>query len=323
MLTLALTLALAAAPAEDVKPPANAPPAALAIDARTVESPAQVRALCQILEPSERAVQRGDAVERSRLSAERDVRRDAALGARYRVKLASDHLQFAEYDPEERELTLSDRTWLWTQGGALHLWATEDAALPVRADPATAERIVKAAARKTLALTLTFTLPEGDDATCAHPNGSRSWVLGVEPHAWEFSEAGQVLARGGEGSDRPLVNMAQGARPRVEVSEPIAEEGGRELRAAVTARSKELRGCYLQALRTDPGLDGAVVAEVDLDGNGGAPRSVRVAADSVQNDAMVACVRGVLAETPFPAGRATVAAIPIHFELEAPQASAR
>jgi hypothetical protein len=323
MLALALSLALAAAPAEATQPTVNTPPAARGVDVRTVETPAQVRALCEALELPERAQDRGDPVERARIADERQARREAALAARYRVKVAADRLAFVGYDPGEGELTLSDRSWLWTPGGTLHLWATEDAALPVKVDAATAERIVKAAARRTLALTLTFTLPEDDEASCAHPNGSRSWVLGVEPHAWEFAEGGRVLARGGEGSDRPLVTAAEGARPRVEVAEPFEAEGGRELRAAVAARSKELQGCYVRALRLDPGLDGAVVAEVDLDGSGGAPGGVRVVADSVQNDAMVACVRRVLVETPFPRGRATVAAIPIHFELEAPQASTR
>jgi hypothetical protein len=323
MLTLALSLALNIAPAEAPRPSVNTPAAARALDVRSVDSPAQVRALCEAIEPVERAAGRGDAVERSRAADARQARREEALAARYRVKIAADRLAFDEYDAGERVLALTDRTWLWTAGGALHLWATEDATLPVSVDEATAERIVRAAARRKLSLTLTFTLPDGAEAACAHPNGARRWTLGVEPQAWELAENGQVLARGGEGSDRPLVTVAQGARPRVEVAEPFAEEGGRALREAVAARSRELQVCYGRALAMDPALDGAVVTEIDLDGNGGAPRGVRVAADSVQDDAMVACVARVVAATPFPPGPATVAAIPIHFELEAPQASAQ
>ncbi|MFL5301556.1 MAG: hypothetical protein ACJ79R_14560 [Anaeromyxobacteraceae bacterium] len=54
MLTLALSLALSIAPAEAPRPSVNTPPAARA-QVRGVDSPAQVRALCEAIEPVERA----------------------------------------------------------------------------------------------------------------------------------------------------------------------------------------------------------------------------------------------------------------------------
>src|SRR5919199_1372468 len=116
---------------------------------------------------------------------------------------------------------------------------------------------------------------------CAPPAGSRAWVLGVEPFSWELRERGRTLARGGEGGDRPVVTT--GALPHVDVAEPIGELGGRDLRAAIAARTKDLEGCYRRALSVVPALDGSVVAELDLGGDAGVPRGVRIAIDSLQD----------------------------------------
>jgi hypothetical protein len=140
----------------------------------------------------------------------------------------------------------------------------------------------------------------------------------VEPFAWEYVVDGQVLARGGEGSDRPLVTAAQGARPRVSVSEPYGA-GGREARQALEASTPDLVACYQQALRENPGLDGTLVAEVDLSEG----QSVRVAADSVQDDGLTRCVMAVVSRARFPQTGASRLDIPIHFLLEAPTADTR
>ena len=178
---------------------------------------------------------------------------------------------------------------------------------------------MQAAGRRQLALALTFNLPEDDDEVmCAHRNGSSSWSLGVEPVAWEYLQGGEVLLRGGEGADRPTVTAAQGALARVEVSDPVGG-GGPGVRSAVEARAQDLEVCYQQALKSNPALDGSLVADIEL-ASGGAPREVRVAVDSLQDEALSTCVRGVLARTTFPRGEAR-AAIPIHFRLEEPAAS--
>jgi hypothetical protein len=312
MLTLALTLALAA-------PQAGAAAAAPqpTSGARVLESQQHVRALCDLLTPAERLRVKGDAVQRARAEADQDARRSDALGSRYRAVVPGDRLRFAVYDADERRLTLSERTFLTAARGALQVWTVEEPGLPVTVERAAAERIMAAAAGKTLALAITFNLPEDDDeATCAHRPGSNQWALGIEPVAWEYLDGKEVLARGGEGGDKPMVSAAQGARPRVEVAEPVG--AGREVRAAVQARAGELEACYAQALRANPSLDGSLVADVDL-GPGGAPTAVRLAVDSVQDDAMGACVKGVVSRVRFPAEGRT--AIPIHFTLESPVAA--
>jgi hypothetical protein len=318
MLPLALTLALAAGPVESHPLSVEPPPAPGEVV--TLDTAEQVRALCDVLDPPERALAAGDAVEQDRMRALRERRHDAALAGRYRVQIAPERLVFS-YDGEERRLRLSQRGWLVAARGALRLWTVVDEGLPVAASPGAAKHIVDAAARKTLTVVLTFDLPDDDEVSCAHPAGSRAWALGVEPFSWELRERGRTLARGGEGGDRPVVTA--GALPRVDVAEPIGELGGRDLRAAVTARTKDLEGCYRRALRVAPALDGSVVAELDLGGDAGVPRGVRIAIDSLQDEAMLGCVTRVLAATAFPTGRDSVAAIPIHFELDAPAAGER
>jgi hypothetical protein len=298
---------------EVTAPDAGRPPAVLSLD-----TAGQVRTLCDTLDPPERAAARApDAVQRSRILADREAKRAAALDVRYRVRTAPDRRAFA-YDADARELSLSEHAWLWTAGGVLRVWPTEDAALPVPAEAAVAERIVKAAGQGKLTMTLTFGLPDDDEAACAHPAGARRWSLGVEPWSWEYAVDGEVLARGGEGRDRPLVTMAKGALPHVEVAEPVGAGASDDLRSAIAARTRDLERCYRRALAAVPDLDGSVVAEVDLGDGGGAPRAVRVAIDSVQDDGMTACVQGVLAATTFPRGAAALAMVPIHFDLLAP-----
>ena len=317
MLPLALALALAAPQAKSAIVAETSPRTVAPVAAQPLESPSQVHALCEALNPSERMIRKGDVVARARAEAEHDARRDVALSGRYRVRISADLLRFADYDPGEEQLALSKRAVLAAAGGTLRIWPVEDRGLPVTADVAAAQRIMEARARRALALTITFTLPDDDDeVACVHPNGSDRYALGIEPVGWEYVDGEQVLARGGEGSDRPLITAAQGARPRIRVSDPLGG-GGRELRSAVEAREKDLEGCYQRALEQNPGLDGSLVAEVDL---GGGASSVRIAADSVQDEAMTACVTGVISRVEFPRGQEVRADLPIHFVLEPPPA---
>lgn len=316
MLSLALTLVLAAPQVEAAPPATDAPNVtATATAPRLLETPSQVRALCEALLPSERLLARGDVVERATAEAAHDSRREAALEGRYRVVIPAERLRFGEYDPDEKQLVLSERAFLSGAIGAIQVWPVESGGLPVTVEPAAAQRIMQAAKRRTLALALTFTLPDDDDVTCGHANGSNRYSLGVDPFRWEYLDGGRVLARGGEGSDRPLVTAAEGAQPRVRVADPIG--GGREIRSAVEAKEKDLEGCYQRALGQNPALDGSLVAEVEL--AGGAARAVRMAADSVQDEAMAGCVTGVLSHVAFPQGEDVRTAIPIHFELEPPR----
>lgn len=314
MLTLALiSLALATQPDAAAAPPPSAPPPDRAAP-QQLDAPAQARALCEALVPVERLSGSGGVVRQARAKAEHEARREAAVDGRYRVVIAADRLKFADYDPDDQVLTLSDRALLVAAGGSLRVFSADEPGLPVTADPAAAERIVQAAARKALSLAITFTLPD-DDATCAHANGTARYALGVEPISWEYVTGGEVLARGSEDGDRPTVSAEQGARPRVEVADPL-EGGGRGVRTAIEARSSELESCYRRALQRQPALDGSLVAEFQVL-DGGDP-TIRMAADSVLDDDMTSCVRGVLSKVTLPPGEDVRAAIPIHFVLEQP-----
>jgi hypothetical protein len=302
-------------PASPEAPPAGAP-APQATPSRLERLP-QVRVLCDALTPEERFAPKGDAVARARASREHAAGREAALDGRYDVTLAGDGLRFATYEPEEGRLALSDRSLLTAAGGSLRLWTTEDAGLPVTADEAAARRILEAQRRRTLSLSLVFVLPEdGEEAVCSHAEGALSYTLGVEPVSWRYLDAGAVLARGGEGSDRPPWTVADGARPRVEIAEPL-EGGDPSVQAAVRAHAGGLERCYEGALKSDPGLDGALVADLDFT-SGGVARAVHIALDSVQHEGLVTCVRDVLTRVALAGSQGQRAAIPIHFALEPP-----
>ncbi len=259
LLSLALLAPAAASPAPPAGPGATARPQA--VQPRPLESLAQVKALCDALTPVERFAPTGNAVERSRAEGAHEIRREAALTKRYTVTLPGDRLRFADYDSEERTLTLADRSELVAAGGGLRLFTVEDRGLPVTADETAARRILQAGARRALVLALTFVLPEDDDlAVCSHNAGALSYTLGVEPMSWEYRDDAVVLARGGEGAERPLVGADRGARPRV----LVADMAERDVQGAVQSRLRDLEGCYQRALQSDPVLDGAVVADVDL-----------------------------------------------------------
>ncbi len=280
-----------------------------------LETPKQVEDLCASLVPAERARFRGDALERGKAEVTHQVARSKAFESRYRVEIPGAGVAFAPYDEGEGELALSPRAVLAGARGSLRVWASEDPELAVKVSRAEVRRILDAQRAQALTLSLTFDLPAEDEggSPCAHAAGTKVYTLAVEPVSWEYVSKGEVLARGGEDAGRPLVTVAQGARPTVEIGDPVGGGGG--VRQAIAGRSKELDACYRVALQRIPGLDGALVVEVRL-GQGGAP-VVRVAADSIQDDELAACVRGALAKAGFPKGTAA-ASIPIHFRLQAP-----
>ncbi len=285
-----------------------------------LDYPKQVEALCASLTPAERVRFRGDALERGKAEAAHQAGRSAIFGRRYQVEIPGNRIAFEPYDEGEGELAVSPRAVLTGARGSLRVWASEDAQLAVKASRAEARRVLDAQQAGALTLLLTFDLPDEDEAgsPCAHAAGSRLYTLAVEPVSWQYASRGEVLARGGEGADRPQATAAQGGRPTVEVGESMG--GNAELRQAIVARTKELAACYHDALRRDPALDGTLVVEVGLRQDS-AP-SVRVAADSLQDGPLAACARGAVAKAAFPKGAAK-ATVPIRFTLQAPPATAR
>jgi hypothetical protein len=264
-----------------------------------------VRRLCRALEPSERMRARGDAVERGVAEAAHDSERTAALKARYVASIPAVKLAFAPYDGPERRLALQEPVQLPFADGAARLWPTEARSLAVEAEARAAKHVLEAQRRGTLQLFVVFDLP--DDATCGSGARGKTFTLPIDPVAWRWVDGLTVLAHGGAAAERPLVSAAQGARPRVEVGEPLA--GPAELKTAVMARSRDLEACYATALRKDPGLDGVLVADL------GGPRAA-ISADSVGDADFAACVRDALAPlAPVQGGRA---AVPIRFDLTPP-----
>jgi len=264
-----------------------------------------VTRLCAVLQPSERLRGAGDAVERGEAETKHDAARDAALTERYEVVVPAAGLAFAPYDGPERRLALSEPVQVAVGDGTGRLWPTEERALPVEIDAAAARKVLDAQRAGTLSLALTFDLP--DDATCGSGARGKKFTIPVEPVSWRWIDGESVLARGGAAADRPLLTAAQGARPKVDVGEPIA--GPAEAKKAVLARSAALEACYAEALKRDPALDGVLVA--DLGG-----KRAAISADSVGDADLAACVQKVLG--PLAPAKGGKAAVPIRFELQPP-----
>ncbi len=280
---------------------------ALAAEAEPVplEKPAQVARLCRALEPAD-----GGTTE-----AEAQAREEAA-GRRYRVAVSGDRLDFEPWD-EESGLRLSPRAVLLGAGRSLRLWMPGGDDLAVLAPRAAAQRIFQAKGRGKLSLRLTFEIPAGEtgETPCTQAPTGKSWVLAVEPVSWEYLSGAQVLARGGEAADEPMVSAAEGARPRVTVGEAVGAAASPAVRSALQAAIPDLTACYREALGRTPRLDGALVVELSLSGKAGPPRSARIAVDSAGDEALAACVKGVAGKARFPAGRAGLASMSVQLDL--------
>jgi hypothetical protein len=313
MRPLALALWLLAAPPTRPVPVEAAPGGPEAPIVLT--TPDHARRLCESLDFPERASRRSPELDRAAAEARQETRRARALGRRYRVDVDGKGLTF-DYDDGGSRLLLTERAQLAALGGALKLWATEEPEMPVPADPARARRIAAAARNGEAVLRLTFALPEDEEvAVCAHPPGTGQYGLGVEPVSWSYLAGGAVLASGGEEPEGRA--PGRGARPQVEVGEPIG--GGAAVRSAVQGLSKDLAACYERARRARPGLDGTLAVELDLDAGGGPPRSARLAMDSVHDEGLARCALAAIQRATFPRGPGGRVQVPLHFTLEEPR----
>jgi hypothetical protein len=309
-MTYALVLLLASAA------PAGAGPAVIRADgvapeklALRLASPEDVARLCRTLEPAERFRPDGDAVDRGEALSRHETERDAALRARYEVLVPAAGLAFAPYDGPERRLALTEPVQIPVGDGTGRLWPVEERALSVEVEAAGARRVLDAQRAGRLSLSLTFDLP--DDATCGTGARGTRFTVPVDPVAWRWVDGGAAIAGGGAAADRPLLTVSQGARPTVDVGDPLA--GPAEAKKVVLSRTAELEACYAEALRRDPGADGVLVADI-----GGQRPSI--SADSVGDADLAACVQRALGPV-APVGGGKVA-VPIRFELVAPGAAA-
>ncbi|HEU4382022.1 MAG TPA: AgmX/PglI C-terminal domain-containing protein [Anaeromyxobacteraceae bacterium] len=262
-----------------------------------------VARLCRALQPA------GRAGSEARARAE-------ALERRYRVTVSGDGLDFEPWD-ETAGLRLSPRAVLLGAGRSLRLWMPDGDDLAVKAPRAAAQRIFQAKGRGRLALGVTFEIPAGEagERPCTQAPTGKSWILAVEPVSWEYLSGAEVLARGGEAG---AGSAAEGSQPRVTVGEAVGAAATSAVRAALQAAVPDLTACYREALARSPSLDGTLVVELSLSGKAGPPRSARIAADSVQDEALAACVQGVAEKARFPAGKAGLASMAVQLELAAP-----
>ena len=311
MISTIVTIALAASSPAEATPTQSQPSAHEGVVA--LSTPDEARQLCRAVTPPDRLALQGSSIDRAEAASDHESARDEALQGQYRVSVPGGQLAFAPYDADERTLMLWRHAVPTGAEGGARLALTEDQGLPVRTDPATARRIVEAHQKGTLALEVTFMLAEDDDAPCFSLAGAPASTFAAEPVAWAYVSGDEVLARGGQGSERPLVSAAQGARPRVELGRPVDDGGASNVRTSAPEHVRELETCYSAALERDPYLDGAIVAALE---SGQGQERVKIAADTVQDEAFVGCVRSVLARVDANgAGRTW---LPIHFVLEGP-----
>lgn len=325
MTTLAVLLlsVLGAAPAGAAASPPRAAPAAPAATTTPIvahEEPAGDKAavrldtaddlarLCGALVPAERVHQVGDAVERGVAEALHETSRGAAMKERYAARIAAAKLPFAPYDGPERRLALQEPVQLPVAEGTARLWPTDHRDLSVEADALVARRVLDAQRRGALALELAFDLP--DDATCGTGARGKKFTIPMDPVSWRWLDGDEVLAHGGAAAERPLVTAAQGARPKVDVGDPIS--GPLDATKLVRAKGVELEACYREALKRNPAADGVLVA--DLGGG-----RTAISADSVGDEELAVCVQKALATV----GGGVRAAVPIRFDLSAPGADAK
>jgi hypothetical protein len=312
MISTLLTIALAATPPASADPSGPSPAAPQGVlELATAE---QAQSLCRAVTPTDRLAFEGTSVERAEAERVHADSREAALQGRYRVTVPARQLAFAPYDLEGHTLALWNHAVPAGADGSARLALVEDEGLPVRANPDAARRIGAAQRDGTLALRVTFVLAE-DEAPCFGLAGAPASTFAAEPVAWEYVAGEEVLARGGQGADRPLRSVTQGARPRVELGKAVSEAAG-EVSTTAPDHVRDLEGCYSAALKRDPYLDGAIVAALQADGGD----RVKVAADTIQDEAFAGCVLGVLARVDV-RGAGGRTWLPIHFVLEGPGAT--
>jgi hypothetical protein len=304
MVRALVPLLLAAAgsrPAPVIREDATAAPPPDVVRLATADD---VASLCRALVPAERLRSAGDAVQRGEAEDRHDADRDRAIERRYQVLIPAARIAFAPYDPGTHRLGLSYRSELRAADGALRVWAVAERGLPVEVSGEGARRIVAARTAGRLVLDVVFDLP--DDATCGGVPRTRRWALPMDPVSWAYRDGEVILARGGAGDDRPLLTARDGARPRIDVGEPIS--GALAAREAVAAHRAALEACYAAALRRDPGLDGVIVLDLS-------PGKADPVADSVGDPGLAGCVREALA-----GAGVERAAVPVRFTLEPPGA---
>jgi hypothetical protein len=125
-----------------------------------------------------------------------------------------------------------------------------------------------------------------------------------------------------EGGPAPAAVAEPSADAEAPPSEPVSDaaesctgQATPELLAALRTRSGEARACYAPALRADPKLQGRMSVVLRIADDGGVT-SVDVLSEDMENEPMLACVKGLFARrfsTPA-AGPCIQVVIPLRFQ---------
>jgi hypothetical protein len=255
-----------------------------------------------------------------------------AYGERRRVLLKQKHvaevplsdLEIAAADETDRTLELRRREALHTREGVLLFTAERSFELTAAGGTlpdgphalAHAVRELRAGGNATVHLVYELVDADGNGPCPAGATPGSRPVLTVRALELALRDGEGRTVATGQGKDAPEARRAPGGTPTVEV-EPATVTGKGPLASAVTAKAQErlpaLQACFTEALARDATLDGALVFQVEIDGKG-AGKAFTVAADTVQDEALVACARRSLQDVAWGKGGPSSALLPVHFE---------
>jgi hypothetical protein len=246
-----------------------------------------------------------------------------AAEAVYVMPVPSSAFVFAAYDKKAARLAVNAQKGLVSESGQWELAVVGEPllALAVPATGKEAARLVKQAKAGELTLWLWFRparLPQ-QGMHCvgvASVKGERV-RLGVEPLAFALVRGQELVAAGETPAfaamrerEAPVdtATVTVGAAMRTDQRGTAPDEVTRTARALVP----ELTRCYEKGLAVEPGLRGAVVLGVKLEGNGRVAEA-RPELDGLGAPEVTACVVARVKAAKFPAGLAARYSVPLRF----------
>ncbi|MBS2028048.1 MAG: hypothetical protein JST54_09115 [Deltaproteobacteria bacterium] len=249
-------------------------PALAFADATPLTSLDQVQKLCAELQTAPNA------------TADAKAARTEALKRELKLTLPPGQYRIAEADPSSNTLSVDTEHAFRLFKGAAVFYPVDEEDL----DLAVPEGKALPADTHDMALELVVRPGQDTDQACAI-GLAHDYVMGVEIlSARLVNPAGATVAAMEE--DESIERTAKaGGTPTVEIV-PAVVEGSASMARQVTDGLQGMRArlmeCYQHSLQAHPTLDGSMVLGFDV--SGGKPGPVTVMADSVQDDAMAACV---------------------------------
>jgi len=223
-------------------------------------------------------------------SSEAKAARDDAEKQELKLTLPAGQFRISEADPSSNTLSVdTEHAFRLFKGQAVFYPVDEE-------DLELAVPEGKSLPADTHDMSLELVVRPGQDTDQACAMGlAHDYVMGVEIlSARLVNPAGATVAAMEEDESIERTAKANGA-PTVEIV-PAMVEGSPSMARQVTDGLQGLRSrlmeCYQHSLQQHPTLDGSMVLGFDV--SGGKPGPVTVMADSVQDDAMAACVSKIV-----------------------------